>query len=122
VDTHDSSSALDGWLIRRLREEPRTSRLGELLLDGRSAAARIAELEALVLELEAQLSPAVPPGAAGHLLFRSTAQGYELRELDGPAPHEGDPVLLDGGRYRVERIGRSPLPGDRRPCLYLEAE
>jgi hypothetical protein len=121
VDTHDPSSALDGWLIGRLRAEPRASRLGELLFDDQTAAARIEELEALVLELQAQL-PSPPSTAAGHLLFRSTAHGYELRELAGPPPRQGDPVLLDGTRYHVERIGRSPLPGDRRPCLYLEAE
>jgi hypothetical protein len=31
-------------------------------------------------------------------------------------------VLLDGRRYRVERTGRSPFPGDRRQCLYLAAD
>lgn len=121
MDTHDSSSALDGWLIGRLRAEPRASRLGELLFDDQTAAARIEELEALVLELQARL----PPPAlvvAGHLLFCPSASGYTLVEADGPPPAAGEPVLVGGRRYRVERLGRSPLPRDARPCVFLLAD
>jgi hypothetical protein len=28
--------------------------------------------------------------------------------------------MLDEGCFRVQRVGRSPFPNDRRPCLFLE--
>ena len=31
-----------------------------------------------------------------------------------------DDVVLEGARYRVVRVGRSPLPGDPRRCAYVE--
>ena len=121
METHDSSPSFDGWLIRRLRAEPRTSRLGELLLDDPTAAARIEELEALVLELQAQL-PAAPPRAEGYVAFRPARDGWAIAEIDGRHPAPGEPLLLDGRRYRVDRIGRSPFPRDARPCVYLAAD
>jgi hypothetical protein len=121
VESQDDLTRLDSWRIGRLREQPRASRLEELLLDDTTAAARIELLEALVTELQSQL-PQPAPEVRGHVLFRPTANGYALHELDGAAPELDQPVLVDGRRYRVERVGRSPLPADRRPCLYLAAE
>jgi hypothetical protein len=122
VEAHDDPTNLDGWLIGQLRDQPPPSRLGELLLDESAAAARIQELEALVLELRAQIPPRLHALADGHVLFAPTSRGYAVFEVDGPPPPPGAPVLLEGRRYRVERTGRSPLPGDRRQCLYLTAE
>jgi hypothetical protein len=122
VEAHDDPTNLDSWLIGQLRAEPPTSRLGELLLDENTAAARIEELEALVAELRAQIPPQLRAVPAGHVLFAPTPHGYAVVEVDGPPPSPDDSVLLDGRRYRVERTGRSPFPGDRRQCLYLAAE
>jgi hypothetical protein len=118
VEANDDLTRLDGWRIGRLREQPRQSRLEELLLDELTPAARIEMLESLVAELQSRL-PAPPPSARGHVLFRPAAGGYALHELDGPSPEPGQALLVEGRRYRVERVGRSPLPGDRRPCLFL---
>ena len=122
MEAHDDSTPLDGWLIGQLRDQPAPSRLGELLLDEGTAAARIEALEALVLELQAQLPPRPHEVPRGHVLFAPTPQGYAVVEVDGPPPRPDEPVLLEGRRYRVERVARSPLPGDRRPCAVLAAE
>jgi len=57
-----------------------------------------------------------------HLLFVWKPSGYQLVERQGEAPSVGEEVELDdGGRQRVGKIGPSPLPGDARPCAYLQA-
>ena len=68
-------------------------------------------------------APEAEPEVAGPFLaFVPDDGGYSLRELDGVAPVVGEPVLLPDrdGEFVVTRIGRSPLPLDRRRCAYLE--
>ena len=49
------------------------------------------------------------------------SKGYELIERDGAPPETGEHVELEDGVVQlVAKVGRSPLPGDRRPCAYLE--
>jgi hypothetical protein len=56
-----------------------------------------------------------------HVLFVPTADQYQLIERKGAAPAEGEVVRVSGGaRFRVLRIGPSPLPGKAVPCVYLE--
>lgn len=59
-------------------------------------------------------------GGNGYLLFVSKPSGYELRERTGNPPSVGDVVEEEDGRLRVSKIGPSPLPGDQRPCVYLQ--
>ncbi len=56
------------------------------------------------------------------MLFLPTPDGYAIVEADEPPPPAGQLLLLDHGCYHVQRVGRSPLPNDRRPCLYLERD
>ena len=56
----------------------------------------------------------------GHVLFLPGEDGYELRDRSGPCPGVGDVVGVEDRPYRVLKIGISPLPGDERPCAYLE--
>jgi hypothetical protein len=57
-----------------------------------------------------------------HLLFVWTPAGYRLEEREGEPPAVGAEVELNGEqRQRVTKIGPSPLPGDDRPCAYLQA-
>lgn len=58
--------------------------------------------------------------AATYLAFVWTPTGYQLREKDGEPPAVGDEVEEDGTRLRVFKVGPSPLPGDQRPCAYLQ--
>jgi len=56
----------------------------------------------------------------GFLYFVPRAgDGYELVEQPGSAPAVGDAVELDGKSFAVTRHSRSPLPFDRRVCVYL---
>ena len=59
-----------------------------------------------------------------YLLFLASAGRYALIEGVGTAPRVGDELeLADMGEARlvVSKLGRSPLPHDRRPCAYLQA-
>jgi hypothetical protein len=55
-----------------------------------------------------------------YLLFVWRPSGYVLEERDGDPPNVGTEVELDGDRQRVSKVGPSPLPGDPRPCAYLQ--
>ena len=57
-----------------------------------------------------------------HLLFVSKPSGYELVEAEGDAPEPGSEVEVgdNGVRYRVAKVGPSPLPQDDRLCAYLQ--
>lgn len=60
-------------------------------------------------------------GAGGYLLFVWRPTGYRLEERQGPPPSVGSEVELADGAQHVIKVGPSPLPGDPRPCAYLEA-
>ena len=55
----------------------------------------------------------------GFLVFVWKPSGYELRESDGDAPAVGAELEWDGQRLRVTKVAPSPLPGDKRRCVYL---
>jgi hypothetical protein len=56
-----------------------------------------------------------------YLLFVWKPSGYELHEADGEVPAVGAEVEQDGEKLRVTKIAPSPLPGDSRVCVYLQA-
>ena len=56
-----------------------------------------------------------------YLAFVWTPAGYELREERGELPKLGSTFESDGKRWTVFKIAPSPLPGDSRPCAYLQA-
>jgi len=62
---------------------------------------------------------AAEPDAAGHILFLA-GEGYRVVEREGRAARVDALVEVDGKEFVVTRVGRSPLPGDRRACAYLE--
>jgi hypothetical protein len=57
----------------------------------------------------------------GYLLFVWNTSGYELREADGEVPAVGAEVEQDDKKMQVMKVAPSPLPGDSRPCVYLQA-
>lgn len=101
------------------------------------AAEREAALEAISAELttreersSAEASAPTPlrlPGGSvapgleptGHILY-VPGGGYRVVERSGRAPYVDERVEVDGLTFVVTRVGRSPLPGDRRECAYLE--
>ena len=56
-----------------------------------------------------------------YLLFVWKPTGYEIHEAEGELPAVGSEVDADGETMRVTKVGVSPLPGDERPCAYLQA-
>ena len=55
-----------------------------------------------------------------YLLFVWKPSGYEIEEREGELPGLGSEVEADGQTMRVTKVGVSPLPGDARPCAYLQ--
>jgi hypothetical protein len=58
--------------------------------------------------------------AGSYLLFVWKPSGYELREREGEPPAVGSEIEEDGTRLTVTKVAASPLPGDDRPCAYLQ--
>jgi hypothetical protein len=56
-----------------------------------------------------------------YLLFVWKPSGYELREAEGDVPSVGAEVEQDDQKLFVTKVAPSPLPGDDRPCVYLQA-
>ena len=130
---------IDSDLIASLRENSRPLRPETLLSTGsaRSAAdggdaeplqfvleelvARLERLEKRVDQLDASLRAAAAAMPAGHTLFVPTAAGYTIVERDEPPPPPGAEIMIDGRAYRATHPRRSPFPGDRRPCVVVEA-
>lgn len=52
---------------------------------------------------------------SGYVVFVWKPSGYELEQREGDPPQVGEQV--DEGLV-VTKVGASPLPGDRRPCVY----
>ena len=108
-----------GWLT--------AEQLDELLREqaGHQGARGIDLLKTSVAEAEAELEP-LPAGPEqngdpGHVLFVWSPAGYELLSRAGAPPPVGTEVGVSGGLREVTKIGPSPLPGDRRPCAFLDA-
>jgi hypothetical protein len=57
----------------------------------------------------------------GVLYFVPQAEGYDLVEHDGALPSVGETLEFDAQQFVVTKIGRSPLPFDRRSCVFLTA-
>lgn len=74
-------------------------------------------LEELQLRTRAEeAGPAREWEEGRYVVFAWSAEGYRLEERDGDAPEPGAPLA---GQV-VVRLGRSPLPGDRRRCAFCE--
>jgi hypothetical protein len=58
---------------------------------------------------------------AKYLLFVWKPSGYELHEAEGDVPSIGSEVEQDDQKLRVTKVAPSPLPGDERVCVYLQA-
>jgi hypothetical protein len=52
------------------------------------------------------------------VLLAWSPNGYQLRERSGEPPSPGSSIQEGALRLEVVKIGASPLPGDRRPCVY----
>jgi hypothetical protein len=62
----------------------------------------------------------VEPSPGTYLVFVWAPSGYQLIERNGELPSVGTTLDDDGRRLVVSKIGASPLPGDRRKCVYVQ--
>ena len=111
--------------------EAQLARTREALSDRESALrrarVRLEELESERRGPAAQETAAAPPASdvgperasTGHVRFVAYPDGYRLLSSDERCARSGDVVEVEGRSFLVTRVGRSPLPGDRRPCAYL---
>lgn len=81
----------------------------------RAVAAREAELE----QLEAAAASSQDADMCTVELAFVPGVQYRLVELEPTPLVRGDSFDVEAGTFVVSRIGRSPLPGDRRRCAYL---
>jgi DNA repair exonuclease SbcCD ATPase subunit len=94
-------------------------RLREAELEHR--AAELAELARELEELGTTLAEAGPaPVREDEHVAVAASDRYRLVVRTGPAPEEGEIVVLDDGTYRCVRVTASPLPDDDRRCALLE--
>ncbi len=85
-------------------------------------AAQVRRLERAVERVECQEAPEPEREqvSSTHLVFVGNPSGYSLREAGGDAPPVGGRISVDGVEHVVAKLGRSPLPDDRRRCAYLD--
>jgi len=110
-----------GWLT--------PEQLADLLHRQENGARGIDLLKSSVAEAEAELEPtpageeaAEPePHEPGYVLFVWSPSGYALLSRAGEPPPVGSEVGISGGLRVVTKIGPSPLPGDERPCAFLDS-
>jgi MSHA biogenesis protein MshE len=70
-----------------------------------------------------ELPDPVPTAPASHLVFVQLDERYELISRDGPPPAPSTPLSLpdiDEGVFVVAGHRSSPLPGDARPCVFVQ--
>ena len=125
---------------RLVQEKKRVETLEQELETLEAALARrvagLSELEATVSQVRSEHEevatataiatdrPYLPAGSPslGHLRFVLRAGSYTVSPSDGEPPEPGQRVEVDGERFFVAKIGRSPFPSDPRPCAYLLVE
>ena len=82
----------------------------------------IAGADAHLAGVSIEPAAGAPPQATSYVAFAPTSEGYRLVTSDGSPPVLGSHVEIPEceGVLVVTRVGASPLPFDRRPCVYLE--
>jgi hypothetical protein len=90
---------------------------------GKGLRRSIDRLGASIVEADARLAGGIPAlETEGYVAFVPTPDGYRLVERAGKRPKVGATVELEDGdgSLVVVRHGRSPLPFDGRPCVFLD--
>ena len=77
------------------------------------------ELRVAREELEEARAPEPVP-VTEHVVFVRSGARYALVAAEGPPPEPGTRLDVEDRAYLVLKVGRSPFPGDARPCAYAE--
>lgn len=94
--------------------EAENKRLQEEIEHLHSEFTRLRVIEAERVEPEPELPKT-------HVLFVPTPTRYLLLERQGPPPDAGTELSLSEGSFVVGKVGRAPVPGERRACAFLLA-
>ena len=120
------------WAKLAAAEEALAERERELEELARSHDREVEHLTEVNERLRAQIeelrrTPVTPEQApaahASHLVFVQLDERYELISRDGPPPAPSTPLSLpdvDEGVFVVAGRRSSPLPGDVRPCVFVQ--
>jgi hypothetical protein len=98
--------------------EAENKRLQDEIERLRSEFTRLRVIDASSTEPDPEPEPELPKS---HVLFVPTPSRYLLLERQGPPPDAGAEVSLSEGSFVVGRVGRAPVPGERRACAFLLA-
>ena len=110
-----ASASWQSWPSRHQHDLHRLEELNERLRD------EVEELRNPPMAPEPE-QPA-PALAASHLVFVQLDERYELISREGPPPAPSTPLELpdvDEGMFVVAGRRSSPLPGDGRPCVFVQ--
>jgi hypothetical protein len=105
--------------ISQLQDSERRSgpQIEELESENRRLQDEIERLQTEFAELSlVEPEPELPKS---HVLFVPTPTRYLLLERQGPPPSPGTEVSLSEGSFVVGKVGRAPVPGERRACAFL---
>jgi len=121
------------WAKLAAAEESLAERERELEELGRSHGRDVQQLEEVNERLRAQIEElrqppgeipeTLPTAPASHLVFVQLHGRYELISREGPPPAPSTPLSLpdvDEGTFVVAGRRSSPLPGDARPCVFVQ--
>jgi len=102
--------------------QARDSQLEELEAENKRLQEEIERLHSeftrlRVIEAEPMKPEPEPPKT--HVLFVPTPTRYLLLERQGPPPEAGTELSLSEGSFLVGKVGRAPVPGERRACAFL---
>ena len=81
---------------------------------------RISSLERRLQRLETATT-GERPRELPYVVFLAAPGGYRLASAFGRLPAAGDRIAADHDLAEVLRVGASPFPGDRRPCIFAVA-
>ena len=123
----EASASAAAWTARAAELEAETDTLAGRV----TAAAHVLEVLASTrfaangADMTRQAAPGNGHGQktvqTGVLYFVPQAEGYDLVERDGALPSVGETLEFGEQQFVVTKIGRSPLPFDRRSCVFLTA-
>ena len=121
ADVFPGGRRLESLLVREIDTEPvgvaALFEATDLRVD--DAFERISSLEQRMQRLEA--ATIKRPRETSYVIFLAAAGGYRLVSAFGRLPATGDRLDAEADRAEVLRVGASPFPGDRRPCVFAVA-
>ena len=108
-------------LAARRRADELEAAEGHLRAEQEELAAQKARQLLEELRAPADNGPPASSGPEHCLLVVPSPSGYRLVPLEVEPPRPGDTLEVAGEPFAVLRVGRSPLPGDLRRCVFLAA-